>query len=293
MRLPSRRGRRPGPSPAPSSTRPCATAADAAARGAACRLRERQAAREQSGQRRRVRAAGAVRRARRRAARPGSRRARAPSKRWSTGVVAVAAGDERGRARRARASALGQLAPRRAGHAGERLRLGQVRRHDRREREEPADQRLDRVVLRAAARPSSRPSPDRRRAGRGARSRNSATVSMIAREKSIPVFAASTPMSSKTASSCARTKSGGTSCTAVTADRVLRGQRDDRAHPVAARGGERLQVGLDAGAAARVGRRRSSVHVEPHATPFAGTSRIRFDGCDLSPARGTPVGREG
>ena len=40
---------------------------------------------------------------------------------------------------------------------------------------------------------------------------------MIVREKSIPVFAASTPMSSKTASSWARMKSGGSSCTAVTA----------------------------------------------------------------------------
>ena len=39
---------------------------------------------------------------------------------------------------------------------------------------------------------------------------------MIGAEKSIPVFAASTPMSSKTASSCARTNSGGTSCTSVT-----------------------------------------------------------------------------
>ena len=40
---------------------------------------------------------------------------------------------------------------------------------------------------------------------------------MIVREKSIPVFAASTPMSSKTASSWARMKSGGSSWTAVTA----------------------------------------------------------------------------
>ena len=52
---------------------------------------------------------------------------------------------------------------------------------------------------------------------------------MTVREKSIPVFAASTPMSSKTASSCARMKSGGSSWTAVTADRVLRGERDDGA----------------------------------------------------------------
>ena len=36
------------------------------------------------------------------------------------------------------------------------------------------------------------------------------------REKSIPVFAASTPMSAKTASSWARTNAGGSSCTAVT-----------------------------------------------------------------------------
>ena len=39
---------------------------------------------------------------------------------------------------------------------------------------------------------------------------------MIGREKSMPVFAASTPMSEKTASSCARTNSGATSCTAAT-----------------------------------------------------------------------------
>jgi hypothetical protein len=57
-------------------------------------------------------------------------------------------------------------------------------------------------------------------------------------------------MSSKTASSCARTNSGGSSCTASTPSRVLRGERDDRAHAVAAGGRERLQVGLDPGAAA-------------------------------------------
>src|SRR5918996_5362501 len=53
--------------------------------------------------------------------------------------------------------------------------------------------------------------------GTGLDARKSATVSMIARENSIPVLAASTPMSSKRASSCARMKSGGTSWTAVTA----------------------------------------------------------------------------
>ena len=38
-------------------------------------------------------------------------------------------------------------------------------------------------------------------------------------------------------------------------DRVLRGQRDERARAVAAGGRERLQVGLDAGPPARVGGR--------------------------------------
>jgi hypothetical protein len=47
-------------------------------------------------------------------------------------------------------------------------------------------------------------------------SRKPATVSISVLEKSMPVLAASTPMSSKTASSCARTNSGGTSCMAVT-----------------------------------------------------------------------------
>ena len=52
--------------------------------------------------------------------------------------------------------------------------------------------------------------------GTGFFSRNEATASMTGREKSIPVLAASTPMSEKTASSSARMKSGGASWTAVT-----------------------------------------------------------------------------
>ena len=52
--------------------------------------------------------------------------------------------------------------------------------------------------------------------GTGCAARKSATVSTIGAEKSMPVFAASTPMSEKTASSCARTNSAGASCTAVT-----------------------------------------------------------------------------
>ena len=70
----------------------------------------------------------------------------------------------------------------------------------------------------------------------------------------------------------------------VDADRVLRRERDDRRHAVGAGGGERLEVGLDPGAAAGVGARDRERCVEP-TPPFAGTTRIRFDGCDLSLSR--------
>ena len=117
--------------------------------------------------------------------------------------------------------------------------------------------------------------------GNGCSSSQSATVSMIAREKSIPVFAASIPMSPATASSCARTNHGGTSRTAVDLARVLRRERDDRRRPVNARGGERLQVGLDPGPSAGIGARNRDAAWNQR-TPFAGMTRIRFDGCDLS-----------
>ena len=91
--------------------------------------------------------------------------------------------------------------------------------------------------------------------GSGCSSSQSATVSMIAREKSIPVFAASIPMSPATASSCARTNHVGTSWTAIDLARVLRRERDDRRHAVDSRRGERLQVGLDPCAASGIGAR--------------------------------------
>src|SRR5205823_6296977 len=70
--------------------------------------------------------------------------------------------------------------------------------------------------------------------------------------------------------------------------RVLRRQRDESAHPVAAGGREGLQVGLDAGTPARIGRGDGETTRYWHFTPFAGTNRIRFDGCDLSPEIGAP-----
>ena len=50
-------------------------------------------------------------------------------------------------------------------------------------------------------------------------------------------------------------------------DSVLRRKRNDRAHPVAARGGERLQVGLDPGAPARVGARDRETTLDWHELP--------------------------
>ena len=76
--------------------------------------------------------------------------------------------------------------------------------------------------------------------------------------------------------------------------RVLRRQRDEHRGAVHAGGGERLQVGLDAGAAALSEVAIVSAAELASSTPFAGMTRIRFDGCDLSPVPGpadTPVSR--
>ena len=275
-----------GPSPAPISTSPCSTA---------CRgHRARPPGRRPRGQcraraaRRAWPSACSRRRAsrQRRGARPGSRRA---ARRRRDGRPARRrAHRSRSRpARRARASARrarGAIAA-----ARERLRLVQVRRHHGRERKQP------RRRARRPRRPRSSLAPElatitgsttsgTRVLGEEVRRPSRST----AREKSIPVFAASTPMSSNTASSCARDEPRRQLVDGRDAERVLRRQRDDRGHAVAARGGERLQVGLDAGAAARVGATRSSVRVECHVAPFAGMTRIRFGGCVLSPATRHP-----
>ena len=123
---------------------PCADRARSGGGGTSCGVGEALAAREQRSERRRVRAARAVRRSDRRAARRESRRARAVEEMVDR-VVAVPAGDDRG-ARAQLVQPLRQLSPRRV-ETGERPRLEQVRRHDRRQREQPPDQRFDRVVL--------------------------------------------------------------------------------------------------------------------------------------------------
>jgi len=62
---------------------------------------------------------------------------------------------------------------------------------------------------------------------------------------------------------------------------VLRGQRYDRAHSVAAGHGKGLQIGLDPGSSAGIGARNRQT-ARYHFPPFAGMTRIRFDGCVLS-----------
>ena len=183
-------------------------------------------------------------------------------------ALAVAAGDEHGR-RAERVQLLGQHAPILGLDLAERLCLVEVRRDDGREREEPRHEGLDRVVLeqlRTAGRDHHRVDDERDAA---ARARKSATVSMIGREKSMPVFAASTPMSEKTASSCARDELRRHLLHGGHADGVLRGQRHDRAHAEAAGRGERLEVGLDAGAAAGIGARDGQAARDRHGATLA------------------------
>ena len=216
-----------------------------------------------------------------RAARPGSRRARVPSKRWSTGVVAVAAGDDRRPARRARASrsASSRRAPSRA---GERDGLVQVRRDHRREREEPRDERADRVVLeqlRARARDHHRVDDERHRmrlevAGDRLDQRAARRASRSSRRRRRcrrrPRRAAR-----RRTPAAARGSPSRRSCSARSARRAptCRAPRPRRT-PSGRPGCRRRR---------RCRRSRSSVLSVPHAAPFAGMTRIRFDGCDLSP----------
>ena len=89
-------------------------------------------------------------------------------------------------------------------------------------------------------------------------------------------------MSEKTASSCATTNSGGSSWIAVTAVvfcAVSATSTDIPCAPAAANAFR--SAWMPAPPPSRTS--RSSVLVERQRTPFAGMTRIRFDGCDLSP----------
>src|SRR6266550_9083831 len=159
---------------------------------------------------------------------------------------------------------------------GEDLRLGKVGRHDGGEREEPLDQRLDRVVLeqlRARARDHHRVDDqwyrpllekvggrlDQTRRGQHPRLRR-VDADVVEHRLELRGHELLRQLVDRRH-----------------ADRVLRGQRDKGGHAVAAGRGKRLQVGLDPGAPARVGGSDRQTTWRQN-SPFAGITRIRFAG---------------
>ncbi len=117
-------------------------------------------------------------------------------------------------------------------------------------------------------------------------------------ECSMPILTASTPMSSTTASICALQHVGRNAVDGAHALGVLRGDRGDRGHAVAAQRAEGLEVGLDAGAAAAVGAgNREHTHIARgpggregrlcHAKNYGlcATSRRALAACAVIPAR--------
>ena len=230
---------------APSSTSPWATAAGSDLGARRAQPPRASSSREQCSERRRVRAARppcvaatSWRGTGISTIRPPSNSVSTASSPWPPVTI------DRARAERVQAASE-LLAGRRA--AGESLRLAQVGGDHRREREQLLDQRRDRVLAQQArtrARDHHRVDDERDRVPR----RKPATVSMIGREKSMPVLAASAPMSANTASSWARRtpaaprgRPSRRPCSGPSARR----SRSSRSSPR----GERLQVGLDAGAA--------------------------------------------
>ena len=193
-------------------------------------------------------------------------------------LLAVPAGDDR-RPRAEPHERLGQLGRRRV-RPRQCPRLEQVRRHHGREREEPADEHLHRVVLeqpRAGARHHHRIDDERQRmllepVGHG--------LDDLAGEehpglRSVDPDVAGDRVELRAHEPRRHLVDGGDLA------RVLRRERDDRRHAVNAGGGERLQVGLDPGPSAGIGARNRDAAWNQR-TPFAGMTRIRFDGCDLS-----------
>ena len=258
---PDARRRRPststGPAPAPTSRRPSRTARRRAAwRRApppAASSPERQPRRQHRG----VRAARTRARRRRGSARRAARRARSPSKntsiacsRWPPVTTTHARAERVDGARQlARPSSVapapGQRRAPRAGSASPPCARGSS----------SSISAAARVGRRAARRRTRRPSPGRARPAcrREQSSSARATASIVATVAEHPDLdrvdadVARRPRAPGRRSSPARSPA-----TAVTADGVLRRDRRDRGHPVHAAGGERLQVGLDAGAAAGV-----------------------------------------
>ena len=251
MRLLSGRRTSTGPSPAPSSARPLRTASDAARAASRAASSSGQSPGEACCERGRMRAAGAVRRS-----------DVVPLDRDLDVALAVEEMIDRRRRRdlRSRATAarpelvdpLGELAARaRPSPPAPPPRAGSA---SRRSRAETGARRASSTAsscssLRTRARDHHRVDDERDVSAPRAKS---ATVSITSREKSMPVFAASTPRSSKHRVELCANERPAALRARPSRRRVLRRQRDDRAHAVAARSGEGLQIGLDPCSAARV-----------------------------------------
>ena len=136
---------------------------------------------------------------------------------------------------------------------GERDRLVEVRRHDGRERKEPRDQHVDRVLeqqLRARARDHHRIDDERdatlvQEIGDGVDDRFREEHPRL---RGVDTDVIEDGVELRADEVARQLVNGGDLL------RVLRRQRDERRHAVHAGGGECLQVGLDPGTAARIGR---------------------------------------
>ena len=201
--------------------------------------------------------------------------------------LAVSAGDDR----RRRSESVDPLRQLRLGNSllldpCKNLRLGEVRRHHRREGEKPLDQRLDGVGLEqlsTGARDHHRIDDQRyepafQKIGDGLDQAGGKEHPGLRRVDADVVED--------------RLELRGHELRRQLVDRgdphrVLRRQRDERGQPVTPRRGERLQVGLDAGAAAGIGGGDRQTTWRQN-SPFAGITRIRFAGV-ISALVGTPV----
>jgi hypothetical protein len=170
--------------------------------------------------------------------------------------------------------------------SGEDLRLGEIRGHDRRQREQPCDQRLHGVVLqkpRAGAGDHHGVDDERDRMvdqevcdglDQGPREQHPGLRRVDADVVEHGLELRTDEFGRQLVD---RRHTG----------RVLRRERDERRCAVATGGREGLQVGLNPGAATGIGRRdRQTTWCQ--FTPFAGITRIRFAGV-ISALAGTPV----
>jgi hypothetical protein len=173
------------------------------------------------------------------------------------GLAAVAAGDDHRRGPEP-SQHLCQFVTRPGtwslGAARKGLCLGQIRRHDGREREQPVDERLDGIVLKepgAAGRDHDRIDYE----GHGMVGEELRHRFDHRTREQHPRLGGIDPDVVPDCLELLADELRRHLVDAGDAGRVLRGQRDDRAHPVRAGGREGLQVGLDPGAAAGIGAR--------------------------------------